>query len=162
MTRHVEDTVLQAFLAGNVSEDTAVEVALHLDECPACTSRVDALDPFLASLAALPDPVPPIDLLPAVLARVEAEAAPAPVSRFEIALGALLLTGAAGLAALFGDPLAAASRIGRLVETLSFVGSKIALAGPVSVAVLAVATLTLAALSQQARSDEPLFERRTP
>lgn len=162
MTRHVEDTVLRSFLAGDVDDETAVQVALHLDACVACTSRVDALDPFLASLSALPDPVPPPDLVQAVLARVEAEAAPALVSRFEIGVGAALLTLAAGLAAAFGDPVAAASRIGRIVESLSFVGAQVALAGPVSVAILGIATLVLAALSQQARTEGPLFERRTP
>src|SRR6188768_4324948 len=111
MTRHVEDIVLRSFVAGDVDEGTAIEVALHLDECPACTSRVDALDPLLASLSALPDPVPPLDLVQAVLAQVEAAEAPARASRLEILVGALLLTGAAGLAALFGDPVAAASRL---------------------------------------------------
>jgi hypothetical protein len=160
MNRHVEDTVLREFLAGAVSEDVAVEVALHIDACPTCTARADALDPFLAALSSLPDPVPPPDLVEAVL--VKAEVAPARASWFEIGVGAGLLGVAAVLAAMFGDPVAAASRIGRAVEALSFVGSNIALAGPVSVAILAIATITLAALSQQARTDGPAFERRTP
>ena len=165
MNRHIEDTVLREFLAGTVSEEAAVELALHLDACPTCMARADVLDPFLASLSALPEPVPPADLLDRVLARADVapahEIAPVRASWFEIGLGAALLCVAAGMAALFGDPVAAASRIGRLVETLSFVGSNIALAGPVSVAILTVATLTLAALSLEARTDGPAFERRT-
>ena len=67
MGLHPDDTVLMAFVMGDLATDEAVPVALHLDECPHCAARVAGLDPLTHAFAAVDDPVLPEGLVEAIL-----------------------------------------------------------------------------------------------
>ncbi len=60
---HPPDELLLPFAQAELDEDLAVQVALHLDDCPACQLRLEHLDPLSAALAAAPQPEPPAALL---------------------------------------------------------------------------------------------------
>lgn len=48
---HVPSDLLDAFVQGDVSEEDAVRVALHVDDCAACQARAVAADPLATTLA---------------------------------------------------------------------------------------------------------------
>ena len=68
MSQHVPDDLLAAFVDGEVSEQLAVHIAEHLDDCPACSAQAVALEPLAAAFAAVEDPRVPADLVASILA----------------------------------------------------------------------------------------------
>ncbi len=73
MTRHIDDTRLNDYLEGFVTEEVARAVAAHLAECEKCLGRLEALTELLSELAGLPeDAMPTRDLWTGVRAGIEA------------------------------------------------------------------------------------------
>ena len=71
MTRHIDDTRLNDYLEGLVTEDVARAVDVHLAACEECSGRLEALTLLLSELAALPnDATPTRDLWSGVRARI--------------------------------------------------------------------------------------------
>lgn len=138
MSEHVPDDLLLTFVEGDVGEQLAIHIAEHLDTCPACSTRAAVLEPLGPAFAALEDPVPPEDLVQAVLEEV---AEPERLPLAEIGVGAGLLVAAAVLALLLGNPVGAVVELGVLVHALG-VGARAlgAALGPSS-GLLTVATL---------------------
>jgi anti-sigma factor RsiW len=60
---HVPQPLLEQFVEGTVDEKVAVAVALHLDACPACSTRAASLEPLAAAFAAVDDPGVPVGLV---------------------------------------------------------------------------------------------------
>ena len=118
---HVSESLLRAFVAGDLDDDAGVRVALHLDECPACATRAATSEPLAHAFATVPDPPTPQDLVPRVLA--EASRAPRTLSP-EVLVGTSLLTGAALLAVLTEAPLRGVVRLGVLLDALSHLGQR--------------------------------------
>ncbi len=113
---HIPDHQLQAFAAGDSAEipdALAVRIALHVDECPRCATRVAGMDPLATAFAAVHDPLPPRDLSAAILRAADA---PEPQPTVEIALGGVLLATALCLFAAFGDPIRSAIDLGVFVN----------------------------------------------
>src|SRR5688500_20047826 len=92
MSQHVPEDLLASFVEGEVGEQLAVHIAEHLDGCPACATRAAGLEPLAAAFAAVLDPVPPLGLAQAILARLDE---PDRLPVLEIGIGAGLL-GCAG------------------------------------------------------------------
>ncbi len=62
MSPHFDlDTVVR-FVRGDLDEAHAIELALHLDDCPTCRARVAREEPLTRWLAALPSPETPAAL----------------------------------------------------------------------------------------------------
>ncbi len=59
MTRHIDDTRLNDYLEGLVTEDVARAVEVHLAACEGCSGRLEALTLLLSELAGLPDDATP-------------------------------------------------------------------------------------------------------
>ncbi len=59
MTRHIDDTRLNDYLEGLVTEDVARAVEVHLAACEGCSGRLEALTLLLSELAGLPDAAAP-------------------------------------------------------------------------------------------------------
>ncbi len=59
MTRHIDDTRLNDYLEGLVTEDVARTVDVHLAACEECSGRLEALTLLLSELAGLPDEATP-------------------------------------------------------------------------------------------------------
>ena len=73
MTRHIDDTRLNDYLEGLVTEDVARAVDVHLAACGECSGRLEALTLLLSDLAGLPGGATPTrDLWPGVRAGIEA------------------------------------------------------------------------------------------
>jgi anti-sigma factor RsiW len=144
VTWHVPEDLLRSFVEGNVDEKTAIEVAEHIDRCPACSCRADAIEPLAAAFAAVADPVPPPELVQRVLDEVEK---PEAVPTFEIGVGLALLAAAAVVFVLTGNPVAFAVKAGVLVDTLSTIGTKFALVGNASLFALSLSTVAATAIS---------------
>jgi predicted anti-sigma-YlaC factor YlaD len=143
MSQHVPEDLLLAFVEGEVGETLAVHIAEHLDTCSQCATRAATLEPLASAFAAVDDPVPPPDLVPAILA---AAAVPArALARVEVAMAGLLLVAAVLVAVVFGDPLALVVRLGVLTDVVATIATK-ASAGLWS-STLALAFSTVAALS---------------
>jgi len=120
VSAHLPDPWLDAFVAGTLSEARAVEVAEHLDACPACLARVTATDPLTPLFAAAPDAEPPRALAgaiqralrtpphpsPGVGSAPAPAPAPTPVPWRELLLGGALLATAAALALWMDMPFA--------------------------------------------------------
>jgi len=141
VSQHIGETQLRGFVAGTLREDLAVEIAEHLDECAACSSRASVLDPLSAVFATVRDPRPPADLVAKILVRLER---PDRVPVREIAIGAALLASAVGVAVASGSPTAMAAEVGVLVDAFTSLGRGLAM-GLASFPV-AVSLATLAAL----------------
>lgn len=127
MSAHVPDDLLASFVDGVMDEALAIHVAEHLDACPMCASRAACLEPLAGVLARVEDPPVPVGLAASILAAAEAqldaphdlpravEPAGEPVAARvvdgsrEIAIGGGMLTAAAALLALVGDPVALAA-----------------------------------------------------
>jgi predicted anti-sigma-YlaC factor YlaD len=158
VSHHVPDDLLKAFVAGDVDEPKAVEIAEHLDCCDSCCALAADLDPLAAAFAAVQDPEPPPGLVEEVLAAYHR---PQRTPVLEIVLGGGLLAAAASLMVVFGDPVQAAVRVGVLVDALGTAGSQIALAGSNSLFALSLIALVLAGLSMAAaRPPRLAIERR--
>ena len=122
MTHHVPDDLLHAFTDGELEEDVAVAVALHLDACPACTNRAVSLEPLVSAFAAVHDPPVPEGITEQVLHTL---ATPEPSPLPELLLGGGLLA-AAALLSLSGDPVPALVELGRAGLLAAKVGSSVA------------------------------------
>jgi len=96
---HPDDASLQAFLSGDLDDPAAVDLALHLDDCPRCAARAASVDSLSSAFAASTPPPPP-GLAAATLAAARAPARPGP----ELGIGLTLLCLAAGLLLLAGPP----------------------------------------------------------
>ena len=55
MTRHIDDTRLNDYLEGLLSEDVARAAEVHLAACEECSGRLEALTLLLSELAGLPE-----------------------------------------------------------------------------------------------------------
>lgn len=146
MSGHVPDPVLRAFALGEIAEEEAVGVALHLDACARCAARAEAADPLAQAFASAPSPAIPNEL---VRAAVAAAARPEG-ARAELAIGAAMLAAAAVLAASIADPAAVAARVAVLGRAWLTVGAQLGYAiGPLAlgaaVCCVAAAVLTVAA-----------------
>ena len=98
--QHVPDTLMQQFVAGEVDDNVAVAVALHLDACPACATRAAALEPLASVFAASEDPRVPVGLVESIAVAVRTAERPGP----EPALAAALMGLALCLLLLGGAP----------------------------------------------------------
>lgn len=81
MTSHHPDTLsLMEYSAGTLSDPHALCIRLHLDHCPHCRSRVDALD-SLGAMIVESQPREPVaaGTFDAILDRIDAEPAPAAI-----------------------------------------------------------------------------------
>jgi anti-sigma factor RsiW len=67
---HISEARLQAYLDGELSGPQGRRVIDHLDACKACQVRVQALQKLYDRIDSLPDEPLPLDLTPAVLARL--------------------------------------------------------------------------------------------
>ena len=73
MNTHIDDTRLNDYLEGLVTEQVAGEVNAHLAACEECSARLERLTLLLSELAALPDAATPArDLWSGVQARIGA------------------------------------------------------------------------------------------
>ena len=113
MTPHISDAVLHEFVQGTLNDAAAVEVALHLDDCPRCAARAASLEPLHRAFAMVPDVIPPAQLTQNILDELDdldfqEEPRAIPVSNTpELLVGSALLTVAVGLVVVFGDPIPA-------------------------------------------------------
>lgn len=110
---HVPEDLLQAFVDGDVGEQVAVHVAEHLDSCPSCATRAAGLEPLAAAFAAVEDPVPPAELVPAVLARARQ---PDRMPMLEIGVGVALIAAAALLAVGLQTPAGFLAELGEAAQ----------------------------------------------
>lgn len=123
---HTSDADLAAFVEGALAEDRLVDVALHLDECPQCTGRLQQLDDLHLLVAASADPPVPDDLAARCWDAVCDDAAAGPVdapapaglpvvreptASSAIAVAAVLGASAAGLLLTAGAPAGAAETV---------------------------------------------------
>ena len=67
MIDHPSEALLRRFATGELDEALAVELALHLDDCPRCSTQAHALDELGAAFASVDDPELPPDLLATIL-----------------------------------------------------------------------------------------------
>ena len=112
MIEHPAEILLERFVRGDLDESSAVSVALHLDDCPRCSTRATALDPLASAFAACDDPLVPDDLIAHVLdeasdIQVRPLEPPAPRMTFrlpELVASGALLSAAALLFIGLGDP----------------------------------------------------------
>lgn len=116
MSQHVPEDLLGSFVDGDVGEQLAVHIAEHLDECPACATRATGLEPLAAAFASVDDPLPPADLVQAVMQQVSE---PERVPVLEIALGAAMLVSAALLTTTLGNPLGMAIELGVVLHAMA-------------------------------------------
>jgi anti-sigma factor RsiW len=142
MSQHVPEDLLQAFVDGEVGEQLAVHIAEHLDGCPACATRAAGLEPLAAAFAAVLDPVPPLGLAQAILARLDE---PDRLPVLEIGIGAGLL-GCAGFLALgLESPLALAAQLGIVLNAFATLTRGLSTAlGTFQFALVATTAATLA------------------
>lgn len=83
MTHHHPDSLmLMEYSAGNLSEPHALCIRLHLDRCPHCRSRVDALESLGAvMMEQQPQVSVSASTFDSILARIDSEPPPVPVPR---------------------------------------------------------------------------------
>jgi anti-sigma factor RsiW len=67
MIDHPSEALLRRFADGELDESLAVELALHLDDCPRCSTQVHAMDELASAYASMDDPMVPEDLVHQVL-----------------------------------------------------------------------------------------------
>jgi anti-sigma factor RsiW len=115
MMQHPPESLIKRFAEGELSESLAVDLAMHLDDCPACATQAATLEPLALAFASSDDPVLPDDLMLEILGAVsELQVQPAlpptlpkamPIGpRAELLAGASLFSVAATLFFLLGDP----------------------------------------------------------
>ncbi len=141
--KHVDPSLLAAFVEGTLGEHTAVEIARHVDACPRCAAQAAALDPLTPLLAQLPDPVPPEGLEQTILTTA---ASPPRSARQELIAGTVLLGAAAGLAVWYGIPQRLVVEIGALLKGISVATRALGTAGWLFIPVVAVMLMLLVRL----------------
>lgn len=125
MSVHLKTDVLRRFERGDMSDDEAAHVALHLDSCERCSASAAAFDPLASVFAQMPNPRVPPDLISAVLTDVRS---PSLIERADLVVGVALLIAAATLLVVAGDPVAMGARFSVLGKTL-WMGAGHALGG---------------------------------
>lgn len=150
---HIDADRLAAFVSGTLREPDAVEVALHLDDCPACANRAVGLEPLAAAFASVDDPRVPRELAAEVLHRAAQEPA-RPTLPVELVVGSLLIAAATTLAWLGGQPASSAlqfARFGRVARSLADLsGASV----PIAVLVPLAVVVGFAAVVALGRADE--------
>jgi len=113
MLPHPDDRLLARFAEGDLPDEAAADLAVHLDGCPRCAARLNQIDPLVPIFARSPDPpLPPIDAAE-LLARA---AVPPRPRRAGWALAGALTAAAAALLLVVGPlPVGALPELG-LVE----------------------------------------------
>lgn len=101
MSLHIPDDVLCRFVAGDLDETSAVEVARHLDTCVSCATRAAALEPLGPAFASVDDPVLPEGFAASVLAEVDRR----PFPFLQLGVGIGFLVAAVALIALVEGPV---------------------------------------------------------
>ena len=115
MSQHPPESLIKRFAEGELSESLAVDLAMHLDDCPACATQAATLEPMASVFASSDDPDLPDDLMGEIMEAVsELQVQPAlpptlpramPLgARAELLAGASLISIAATLFFLLGDP----------------------------------------------------------
>ncbi len=123
MNNHLPEDVLLRFVEGDLDEAEAVEVALHIDDCPLCAARAMEAEPLAAAFASIDDPPLPDGFEQAVLAAVDAPTT-APAGLRIPWLGVALILSAVVLMVVGGEPtallwkLAAVARAGGVALTV--------------------------------------------
>lgn len=130
MSTHTPNELLHRFVQGEVDEDVAVAVAMHLDLCPRCATRAAAMEPLAQAFAAIDDPVTPPDLMDSVLRATSKPALPRPEpAQTGLWASAGLLLGALCLLLILGDPAdllaELASALGALDATLGVIAAQV-------------------------------------
>ena len=115
MSDHVPDDLLMSFVEGDISEELAIHIGLHLDGCPQCSARAVNMDPLATAFASIDDPIPPPDLAEHVILALNA---PPRSSHVEFWLGGTLLAAAALLSVMVGDPIGSFIDIGVFVSAV--------------------------------------------
>lgn len=110
----LSDKTLLAYLEGEVTQSEAAAIEAALADAPADQRRLERLRDMLGHLAAAPDELGEIDLVPALRRAITAAPAPAPRRRQAwpfLAMAAVMLLAASGLVAnRLGGAQQAASR----------------------------------------------------
>jgi anti-sigma factor RsiW len=108
MNHHPTDLQLRAFAEASIGAAEAVELAAHIDACPACSARVAALDPLTSAFLGAPSPTAPVGMVGAALARA-AEGSPERSTTWPglMWVGGALLAAAGTLALPWGAKLGA-------------------------------------------------------
>lgn len=154
---HPPDKLLISFVQAEVEEGPAIQVALHLDECPSCRARLQSLDPLSAALAAAPQPEPPAQLIEQTVERALARSVAGRVGPMVPALGSSMAVAAALVFVLGGGPRAMFADMGALssaaLAVLDVVELPVALLTPVwaagAILALAAAAVTSRRLERE-------------
>ena len=155
---HIERHLLEAFAAGEVGPDLAVEIAQHIDVCPACAGIAHSVDPCSVLFASCDDAAPPAELLESLLAaEVPLVSATGPVAR-EPWVAAGLLTAAALVSLLSVSPTDGLIQVWMLLKALG-VGA-MALMGMASVSWPLAAVAAAGALVLTTGASHVLTTRR--
>ncbi len=116
---HLHDSLLLRFVDGRLDDQEAVEVARHLDDCPACAARATAAEPLAQAFASVDDPDLPQDLVTTIVATARQRPAVAFPREPAVAAG---LAAVAGLVFLgLGAPTELAATLGLLGDALGTV-----------------------------------------
>ena len=113
MSEHIPSDVLRQFVQGEVPEQDAEVIALHLDACHHCLGHVERLDPFAEEFRAMPEPRIPDGLAQAAVKQARQTA---PIARSDIFVGVGLLVSAALLLVVAGDPLSVGVQLSVLAK----------------------------------------------
>jgi len=122
VTHHVGDDLMRRFIQGDLDEQVAVAVARHMDDCPRCASRAAVDEPLAPAFAAVEDPRPPPGLTDDILIALGEQRLPA-VATAEMAAAAVLLTAAALVLAVGGDPAGLAAEAATALSAIGTGGS---------------------------------------
>ena len=118
MTHHVGDDLMRRFIQGTLDEQVAIAVARHIDDCPRCASRAAVEEPLAPAFAAVDDPRPPPGLADDILVALDEQRLPEAATA-EMAAAAVLLTAAALVLAVGGDPAGLAAEAATALSALS-------------------------------------------
>ena len=91
MSGHIDDTRLNDYLEGLVTEEAARDVEAHLATCEECHGRLATLERLVSDMGDLPDQAtPPRDLWPDIRSRMDAGVDAGTGRRFSFSMGQLL------------------------------------------------------------------------
>lgn len=113
---HPPDELLRAFVDEALDEAAAVQLAVHLDDCPQCQRRLQAVDSLGAMLATGAEPQPPPELVHQALRVARQGQGPGRVNPLVPALGSGMAVAAAVVFVLAGRPGALFSDLGALAS----------------------------------------------
>ena len=147
---HVPEAMLARFVSGELDEDQAVQVALHVDDCPACRARAAAAEPLQAAFAAAVEVEPPAALMEAIVAQAATSSRGADTTTPVVVAG--LAAAAVAVLVLAGAPGEVLAGLGGLASAFGAVLRAVEL--PVAAITpiwLAAAMFTFAAATMTAR-----------